>query len=322
MGPNPVQPARSSAVISPHLVDMLRCPISHEPLIQDGVDALRTQSVRHPVRYRIIEGIPVLLAPEPPYGGEQTGAIISAFATRAQTYFQENYASGANPDREHRRERVASLLAARLTPGALVLDAGAGPAIFRDVIEGGRGRYLALDLSVSNLLAGRARDGAFDSVVASITAMPFADNVVDGVLAIGCLEYVPDWRKGIREIVRITRPGGFIIATFPNSASPRRLWDEAVIHPISRARQRRHGLGIRVYRRSLMRVSLVARELSAAGARPEIIEYLNPGLFGYPLSNSALLSALQRRLLPRLTSGPLASEFVIAAVKAVAHEQA
>jgi SAM-dependent methyltransferase len=46
-------------------------------------------------------------------------------------------------------------------------------------------------------------------------SLPIDDDVFDGVLCIAVLEHVPDPFKMVRELVRVTRPGGKIIADWP-----------------------------------------------------------------------------------------------------------
>ncbi|MGA1203318.1 MAG: Trm112 family protein [Planctomycetota bacterium] len=50
-----------STPIDPQLLDLLRCPLSHEPLVQVG-DRLLCYASRR--AYRIEDGIPVMLAEE------------------------------------------------------------------------------------------------------------------------------------------------------------------------------------------------------------------------------------------------------------------
>ncbi len=53
-------------------------------------------------------------------------------------------------------------------------------------------------------------------VISDITALPFHDNSFDAVLAVHVFHLVPNWQKGLEEILRVLRPGGVLV----------RCWDE------------------------------------------------------------------------------------------------
>ena len=52
--------------ISPELLSVLRCPVTGSPLVQDGEELVTTAAgpAGAKLRYRIEEGIPLLLPPE------------------------------------------------------------------------------------------------------------------------------------------------------------------------------------------------------------------------------------------------------------------
>jgi SAM-dependent methyltransferase len=201
-------------------------------------------------------------------------------------------------------------------PDTVVLEAGAGPAVLGEVLRARAATYVALDLSLDNLVAARERIGEFAGVVGDLTALPIADNAFDGTAAIGCLEYVPDLEAAVGELCRVTAPGGFILASFANRDSPRRWWDEAVIHRLSRLRRRRRGEGGSVYRRRLTSRSEASELLGRGGANVERVELLNPGLIGYPLSRSAHIRRMEEGLARRSGAARArASELIVLARK-------
>ena len=62
--------------------------------------------------------------------------------------------------------------------------------------------------------------------------------------------------------------------TFANARSPRRWWDEAVTHRLSRLRRRRtHS----VYQRRLTTRKAATKMVERAGATVESVEAVNPG---------------------------------------------
>ncbi len=49
---------------------------------------------------------------------------------------------------------------------------------------------------------------------ADVTALPFPDGSFDRVVCVSTLEHMPgDWGKGVRELVRVLRPGGVLLLT-------------------------------------------------------------------------------------------------------------
>lgn len=264
-------------------------------------------------RYPVEAGFPVLLTSA---SSPATAAVIDAFRSRSVTYFGDNYSCGQNAERAARQQRVTELLEQLVGADSVVLEAGSGPAVLGETLRSTAGTYVALDLSLHNLLAARNRIGEFAGVVGDLTALPIADKAFDGTLAIGCLEYVPDLEAAVNELCRATTPGGFILATFANADSPRRRWDEAVTHRVSRLRRRRRGEGRSIYRRQLISDRRATELLERGGALVERIEPLNPGLLGYPLSRSGRVHRAEERLASRFAPvRARASELLVLARK-------
>jgi ubiquinone/menaquinone biosynthesis C-methylase UbiE len=60
-------------------------------------------------------------------------------------------------------------------------------------------------------------------VQASATALPFADASVDVAYSFKVLAHIPDIHTALREMARVVRPGGWVLAEFYNARSLRRL---------------------------------------------------------------------------------------------------
>lgn len=282
------------ATTSSDILGLLACPETRRPLRLDGDQLVADGPGEH--RYPIEEGFPVLVwSSEDPVAK----AVVEAFRSRSTTYFADNYGLGQNADRAARQQRVTQLLGQLVHPGAAVLEAGAGPAVLADALAANTGRYVALDLSLENLVAARRRIGEFAGVVGDLAALPVRDEAFDGTVAIGCLEYVQNMEAAVAELCRVTVPGGFILASFASSESPRRWWDEGVVHRASRMRQRARGRGRSVYERQLTSRARAGHLFLRGGALVERIEPLNPGLIGYPLSGSARVRQAEQRLARR-----------------------
>ena len=107
----------------------------------------------------------------------------------------------------------------RLPQTASILDAGCGSG--RNLVELGRfGAIVGLEPSSRGAELARAR-GVGEVVQAGIDDMPFRDGSFDLVACLDVLEHVEDDRGALRELLRVSRPGGFLLATVP--AYPR-LW--------------------------------------------------------------------------------------------------
>lgn len=77
--------------------------------------------------------------------------------------------------------------------------------------------------------------------VGSLTAMPYPDAQFDGVLAIGSLEYMERTvLEALRELARVTRPGGFVFLEVPLANTLRR-WVYLPLKGVKRLIKISHG---------------------------------------------------------------------------------
>jgi SAM-dependent methyltransferase len=100
-----------------------------------------------------------------------------------------------------------------------ILDAGCGP--------GGNGAWLAqhgevvgVDLAPEGLAYVRARRPEVCPVQASITALPFPDDSFDVTVEITVVTCVSDDLAAIRELARVTKPGGVLLLFEPAHGAP------------------------------------------------------------------------------------------------------
>jgi ubiquinone/menaquinone biosynthesis C-methylase UbiE len=63
-------------------------------------------------------------------------------------------------------------------------------------------------------LHGRAADAAL--VLADARHLPLADASVDAIFAAGLITHLPDPEDGLRQLARVTRPGGLLILFHPS----------------------------------------------------------------------------------------------------------
>lgn len=105
--------------------------------------------------------------------------------------------------------------------GASVLEAGCGTGLILERI-----RRIATDAWGADLSAGmlaKARERQLNVVQASITDLPFPDDRFDVAYSFKVLAHVERIRDAVAEMVRVTRPGGYVILEFYNPHSLRYL---------------------------------------------------------------------------------------------------
>ncbi|WP_430783543.1 class I SAM-dependent methyltransferase [Actinoplanes sp. G11-F43] len=121
------------------------------------------------------------------------------------------------------------------SPGVLppvVAESSSGASGALAAAAGPAGRVIGLDLTPDMLTAARraGRGDCADLVLADARQLPVADAVADVIFAAGLVHHLPDPIAGLRELARVTRPGGTL----------------AIFHPTGRAElAARHGRVLR-----------------------------------------------------------------------------
>lgn len=103
--------------------------------------------------------------------------------------------------------------AARRVVGAATgdfLDVGCAGGALRSRVASNC-RYLGLDYPAT----GKELYGAKPDIFADAAYMPFSDSCFDSVCLLDVLEHLPEPEKGLNEIARILRPGGFLYISVP-----------------------------------------------------------------------------------------------------------
>lgn len=106
--------------------------------------------------------------------------------------------------------------------GPRLLDVGIGTGLFSEKCRGVRpGLYVTgVDIS-ARMLEICARKKVADDlrrVDVSADPLPFADGSFDVVAASGVMENIDNADHAIREMARVTRPGGLVLFTYPPTA--------------------------------------------------------------------------------------------------------
>jgi len=114
----------------------------------------------------------------------------------------------AAPGADRNLSREIGRLLQELPPPGRCLDVGCGPdSILRRLGL----NPVGIDLCHARVLAFARANGL--AAQAEATALPFADGIFDSVWSFGLLHHLPDEaaRSAIKEMRRVTHPGGFIV---------------------------------------------------------------------------------------------------------------
>jgi SAM-dependent methyltransferase len=116
---------------------------------------------------------------------------------------------------------LATEFVARLSPrlGSRVLDVGCGPGALTEALVAARGRDGIVGVDPSERFVTRLRDRSGVPAATSVAErLPFTDGAFDAALAQLVVHFMADPVAGLREMGRVTRPGGVVAAS---------VWDHA-----------------------------------------------------------------------------------------------
>jgi ubiquinone/menaquinone biosynthesis C-methylase UbiE len=149
------------------------------------------------------------------------------FDASAEVYDRHVGRYGPSLSREH-------AVAAHVAAGERALDVGCGPGVLTRVLADvlGAENVAAVDLSEPFLVACRARVPGADVRAAAAESLPFEDGAFDVVLSQLVVNFLVDPVAGLRELQRVTRPGGRVSAAVWDYADGmtmlRAFWDAAL----------------------------------------------------------------------------------------------
>jgi demethylmenaquinone methyltransferase/2-methoxy-6-polyprenyl-1,4-benzoquinol methylase len=183
--------------------------------------------------------------------------IAAMFDGVASRYDLTNTVLSVGQDRRWRR---ATRRALDLRPGERVLDLAAGTGVSTEELARSGAYPVGVDISLGMLRAGRAARPGVTLLAGDALALPFEDGAFDAATISFGLRNVHDTGAALRELARVTRPGGrLVICEFS--------------HPTSTAFRA-------VYLEYLMRaLPVVARRVAS---NPDAYEYLAESIRAWP----------------------------------------
>jgi SAM-dependent methyltransferase len=127
-----------------------------------------------------------------------------------------------------RRRVLDAVLAGLPVPRrARVLDAGCGSGRTLDDLA----RYGSVTgVDLSPVAARAARRRGHDAVVGPVESLPYPEATFDLVTCLDVIEHTPDDRRSLRELARVTKPGGRLVVTVPAHPALWSAHDEANLH--------------------------------------------------------------------------------------------
>lgn len=102
-----------------------------------------------------------------------------------------------------------------------VLEVGCGTGLILE--RAARVAHHATGVDLSGGMLAKAAERGLSVVQASATALPIATASVDVAYSFKVLAHIPDIAGALREMARVVRPGGWVLAEFYNARSIRRL---------------------------------------------------------------------------------------------------
>ncbi|HVL12829.1 MAG TPA: methyltransferase domain-containing protein [Gemmata sp.] len=111
---------------------------------------------------------------------------------------------------------VATALKGRHPGGGLLLDIGCGTGNLWSFVTDQFDRYAGAD---TVHYEGFPKEGEFHLVELDTGRVPLPDNCADVVAAVETIEHLENPRAFVRELVRLAKPGGWVVVTTPNQLS-------------------------------------------------------------------------------------------------------
>jgi demethylmenaquinone methyltransferase/2-methoxy-6-polyprenyl-1,4-benzoquinol methylase len=149
---------------------------------------------------------------------KQPHEVAAMFDGVASRYDLTNTVLSFGQDRGWRRATRAAL---GLRPGERVLDVGAGTGVSTEELARSGAYAVGADLSLGMLRAGKRSRPGVPLLAGDALRLPFSDGMFDAVTISFALRNVTDPDAALRELARVTRPGGrLVVCEFSRPTNP------------------------------------------------------------------------------------------------------
>ena len=150
----------------------------------------------------------------------------------AERYDRTNTILSFGRDRSWRH---ATRDALKLRRGEVVLDLGAGTGVSTEELARSGAGVVGVDISLGMLRAGKKARPETILLAGDALALPFADQTFDAVTISFALRNVLDTEAALREMARVTKPGGRLVVcefSHPTNGPFRRLYLEYLMRAL------------------------------------------------------------------------------------------
>jgi len=164
----------------------------------------------HDVQWPVIRRVAAPLAARGPWYLTETRAFFACRAATWDAKFGDDLPA-----------YCAAVAEAGIRRSGVVIDVGCGTGRalppLREAVGPG-GTIIAVDVTPEMLAAAgpAVRLAAARMVIADARALPFADGSADAIFAAGLVNHLPDTEAGLRELARVTSPGGLLVLFHPS----------------------------------------------------------------------------------------------------------
>jgi 2-polyprenyl-3-methyl-5-hydroxy-6-metoxy-1,4-benzoquinol methylase len=140
-------------------------------------------------------------------------------ASLGSPYVAMHYAG--NEARRHiSTHRVQAVIDSLHMDGGNALDVGCGSGFSSVLLARKASSVVAVDLGLHMVRIAEHISKLNQAPVAGVIAdasgaLPFPSAYFDGLISIEMIEHIVDWRAGIREMVRVVKPGGRLVISTP-----------------------------------------------------------------------------------------------------------
>jgi SAM-dependent methyltransferase len=162
-------------------------------------------------------------SPQPPGWRRASGEryVAERYVAETQAFFGGRAATWDSKFGDDLPAYRAAVAEAGIRPGGVAIDVGCGTGRalppLREAV-GPDGAVFAVDLTPEMLAAAGQKCGAARAarILADARSLPFADASADVIFAAGLVNHLPDEVAGLRELARVTRPGGLLVLFHPS----------------------------------------------------------------------------------------------------------